>query len=126
MSACATPAARMADRALPEMLTVAAGPMPCEDWLAGAAPTVLTVPTDEVVPGAEAPLDFEPEAFAVNEETFIWCLQLFLSFPQLFLSFSRVCSASLATERRGWEYLERVCPLSCLRIMSVVMSLGSV
>jgi len=106
MSACATPAARMADRALPEMLTVAAGPMPCEDWTAGAAPAVLTVPTDGVALSADAPLDFKPEAFAVNEETFILYLQLFLSFPQLFLSFSRVCSASLATERRGWEYLE--------------------
>jgi len=119
----------MAERALPEMLTVAAGPMPCEDWTAGVAPAVLTVPAGEVVPGAEAPLVLEPEALgtmADNVETFILDLQLFLSFPQLFLSFLRVSSASLAPERRGWEYLERVCLLSCLRILSVVLSLGSV
>jgi hypothetical protein len=80
----------MAERALPEMLTVAAGPMPCEDWTAGVAPAVLTVPAGEVVPGAEAPLVLEPEALgtmADNVETFIVYLQLFLSFPQLFLSF---------------------------------------
>jgi hypothetical protein len=80
----------MAERALPEMLTVAAGPMPCEDWAAGVARAVLTVPTDEVVRGADAPLVFEPETLgtlADNVETFILYLQLFLSFPQLFLSF---------------------------------------